>query len=216
MTQALPLRAADVTTTHDRLLASPGWPQQEPAATGNELWRWLQVNHRNNSLLWAEEDLARRTTVADAEIASNKRAIDGYNQARNDATERVDELLLLALGVVDEASARSDAALAPAPHGARLNSETAGSMIDRLSIMSLKLGAMQAQTLRTDVHEAHRAASRVKLARLQQQRADLAGCLDALLAETAAGTAYFKVYRQFKMYNDPQLNPQLVKERQQP
>ena len=89
-------------------------------------------------------------------------------------------------------------------------------MIDRLSIMSLKLGAMQAQTLRTDVHEAHRAASRVKLARLQQQRADLAGCLDALLAETAAGTAYFKVYRQFKMYNDPQLNPQLVKERQKP
>ena len=214
MTQALPLRAADVTTAHDRLLASPGWPHQAPVAAANELWRWLHANHRNNSLLWTEEDLARRTTVGAAEIAANKRAIDGYNQARNDATERVDELLLLALGVVDEASARSDAALAPAPHGARLNSETAGSMIDRLSIMSLKLSAMQAQTLRSDVHEAHRAASRVKLARLQQQRADLAGCLDALLAETAAGKAYFKVYRQFKMYNDPELNPQLVKERQ--
>ena len=214
MTQALPLRAADVTTAHDRLLASLGWPHQAPVAAENELWRWLHANHRNNSLLWAEEDLARRTTVGAAEIAANKRAIDGYNQARNDATERVDELLLLALGLVDEASARSDAALAPAPDGARLNSETAGSMIDRLSIMSLKLRAMQAQTLRSDVHEAHRAASRVKLARLQQQRADLAGCLDALLAETAAGKAYFKVYRQFKMYNDPELNPQLVKERQ--
>ena len=216
MTQALPLHAADVTTRHDNLLASPGWPQQEPAAAANDLWRWLQANHRNNSLLWAEEDLARRRAVADAEIAANKRAIDGYNQARNDATERVDELLLLALGVVDEASARSDAALAPAPDGARLNSETAGSMIDRLSIMSLKLAAMQAQTLRTDVHEAHRAASRVKLARLQQQRSDLAACLDTLLAETAAGKAFFKVYRQFKMYNDPQLNPQLVRERQKP
>ncbi len=214
MTQALPLRAADVTTAHDRLLASPGWPQQALAAAANELWHWLHANHCNNSLLWAEEDLARRTTVGAAEIAANKRAIDGYNQARNDATERVDELLLLALGLVDEASARSDAALAPAPHGARLNSETAGSMIDRLSIMSLKLRAMQAQTLRSDVHEAHRAASRGKLARVQQQRADLAGCLDALLAETAAGKAYFKVYRQFKMYNDPELNPQLVKERQ--
>ena len=61
----------------------------------------MQTNHRYNSLLWAEEDLARRTTVADAEIAANKRAIDGYNQARNDATERVDELLLVALGLVD-------------------------------------------------------------------------------------------------------------------
>ena len=216
MTHALPLRAAAVTAAHDRLLAAPGWPQQESAASAGEIWRRLQANHRNNSLLWAEEDLARRTTVGDAEIAANKRASDGYNQARNDATERVDELLLLALGVVDEASARSDSTLAAAPAGARLNSETAGSMIDRLSIMSLKLSAMQAQTLRTDVHEAHRAASRVKLARLQQQRADLAGCLDALLQETAAGTAYFKVYRQFKMYNDPQLNPQLVKERQKP
>lgn len=208
--------ANDLVALQDTLLAWPGWPASSPAPRAAGLWTWVQANHRNNSLLWAEEDLARRTTVGDAEIAANKRAIDGYNQARNDATERVDELLLLALGVVDEASARSDAAWAPAPSGARLNSETAGSMIDRLSIMSLKSKAMQAQTERTDVHEAHRAASRVKLARLQQQRSDLSGCLDALLAETAAGRAFFKVYRQFKMYNDPQLNPQLVKERHRP
>ena len=209
-------RADELVALQDNLLAWPGWPASQPPPRVEGLWTWVQANHRNNSLLWAEEDLARRTTVDDAEIAANKRAIDGYNQARNDATERVDELLLLALGVVDEASARSDAAWAPAPMGARLNSETAGSMIDRLSIMSLKLKAMQAQTERTDVHEAHRAASRVKQARLQQQRSDLGACLDALLAETAAGTAFFKVYRQFKMYNDPQLNPQLVKERQKP
>ena len=212
-----PLPSADeLVALHDTLLAWPGWPAGQPPSRAEGVWTWVQANHRNNCLLWAEEDLARRTTVGDAEIAANKRAIDGYNQARNDATERVDELLLLALGVVDEASARSDAALAPAPDGARLNSETAGSMIDRLSIMSLQLKAMQEQTQRSDVHEAHRAASRVKLARLHQQRADLAGCLDALLAETAAGKASFKVYRQFKMYNDPQLNPQLVKERQKP
>ena len=96
---------------HDRLLVHAGWPRDEPAAAAGEVWRWLQTNHRFNSLLWAEEDLARRTTVADAEIAANKRAIDGYNQARNDATERVDELLLVALGLVDESAARSDAPL---------------------------------------------------------------------------------------------------------
>jgi hypothetical protein len=211
----LPLQATDVTTLHDRLLATPGWPQAAPAAP-SELLGWVQTNHRNNSLLWAEEDLARRTTVAAAEIAANKRAIDGYNQARNDATERVDELLLLALGLVDAASARTAAPVAKAAPGARLNSETAGSMVDRLSIMALKIKAMREQTERQDVDETHREASRAKLARLLEQRADLAGCLDALLAETAAGKAYFKVYRQFKMYNDPALNPQLVKERQQP
>lgn len=205
--------AADIVAWHDRLLAHAGWPADEPPAPAGEVWRWLQANHRHNSLLWAEEDLARRTTVADAAIAANKRAIDGYNQARNDATERVDELLLVALGLVDPGSARTDAPRATVAAGARLNSETAGSMIDRLSILALKVHAMRAQTLRDDVDEAHRAASRVKLERLLQQRTDLASCLDALLADAAAGRAYFKVYRQFKMYNDPRLNPALVAER---
>lgn len=213
MTAPVLIAAADITDFHDRLLATAGWPAAEPAPPAPGLWPWIQANHRNNCLLWAEEDLARRTTVADAEIAANKRAIDRYNQARNDATERVDELLLLALGVVDEAAARSQAPLAGAALGARLNSETAGSMIDRLSILSLKLRAMAEQTQRDDVDEAHRAGSRQKWERLAQQRADLAGCLDALLSETAAGRAYFKVYRQFKMYNDPAFNPELVKER---
>ncbi len=208
----IPLRAAEVTDLHDRLSASAGWPQAEPEAA-DELWRWVQANHRFNSLLWAEEDLARRTTVADAEIAANKRAIDRYNQARNDATERVDEILLVALGLVDPASARTDAPVSKVPAGARLNSETAGAMVDRLSIMALKIRAMREQTERTDVDEAHRQSSRGKLERLLQQRADLAGCLDALLADAAAGRAWFKVYRQFKMYNDPRFNPVLVRER---
>jgi hypothetical protein len=74
---------------------------------------------------------------------------------------------------------------------------------------------MRAQSLRSDAEgadEAHRTASRARLARLEEQRADLAGCLDALLADAAAGRAYFKVYRQFKMYNDPALNPALYEE----
>jgi hypothetical protein len=200
---------------HDRWLAHPGWPQAQPAPPGGDLWTWVQANHRCNSLLWAEEDLARRTTVADAEIAANKRAIDGHNQARNDATERVDEILLMAMGLVDAASARSDAPVSTVPPGARLNSETAGSIIDRLSILALKARAMRLQTGRQDVDEAHRAASRIKFDRLQQQRSDLGACLDALLAEAAAGRAYFKVYRQFKMYNDPRFNPVLVAEARQ-
>ena len=122
----------------------------------------------------------------------------------------------MALGLVDEASARSDAPLAKVPAGARLNSETAGAMIDRLSILALKVHAMRQQSERRDVDDAHRAASRARLARLNEQRADLGGCLDALLADAAAGRAYFKVYRQFKMYNDPRFNPALVSEQRAP
>jgi hypothetical protein len=230
---------ADIVVFQQACLALPDWPreamkqagptagptsggaqQRGAQAVSNDagggmhaaLWQWIEANHRYNSLLWAEEDLARRMRVSDAEIAANKRNIDRYNQARNDATERIDELLLVALKLVDEASAAGDAPRSTAAPGARLNSETAGSMIDRLSIMSLKVDAMRLQTQRKDVDEAHRQASRVKLARLQAQRDDLAGCFDELLAACREGRAYFKVYRQFKMYNDPRFNPVLAAE----
>ena len=209
-------RAADIIADHDALLAHPGGPEVEPAASTDPLRSWMQANHRCNSLLWAEEDLARRTQVVDAHIVANKRAIDRHNQARNDAIERIDELLLVRLGLVDEASARSDARSdtprGAVPTAARLNSETAGSMVDRLSILALKLRAMRAQSERTDVDDAHRTASLAKLHRLLEQRSDLGGCFDQLLADAQAGRAYFKVYRQFKMYNDPRMNPALVRE----
>ena len=216
------LSAQQVIALHSQCLDQPDWPASDAAvaqqAAGQTpdgtppVWFWVAANHRFNSLLWAEEDLARRTTVGAAEIAANKRAIDGFNQARNDATERVDELLLIALGLVDAASARSDCPLSTVPPGARLNSETAGSIIDRMAIMALKVHAMRAQTERRDVDTGHIEASRSKLARLQQQRADLGDCLDALIADAQAGRAYFKVYRQFKMYNDARFNPALVAE----
>ena len=52
-----------------------------------------------------------------------------------------------------------------------------------------------------------------KLNRLNEQRTDLASCLDRLLADAGRGEARFKVYRQFKMYNDPALNPAIYGEK---
>ncbi len=209
---------AQVATLHDRTLLDAGNPPVAalpPLTSGGAeaaLWHWIGTNHFFNSSLWAEEDLARRTTVSSDDIAQNKRAIDKFNQARNDATERVDEILLTELGLVDAASAQTDAPVSKVPAQARLNSETAGSIIDRMSIMALKVHAMRLQTQRTDVDDAHRSSSQVKLDKLLQQRADLGQCLDTLIADTQAGRAYFKVYRQFKMYNDPRFNPALVAE----
>jgi hypothetical protein len=179
----------------DRVLAL-----QDGAATPSPdtaPWADIAANHACNAGLWDEEDLARRTDVPDAQIVANKRAIDRFNQARNDAVERIDAALL--------------ALLPPPREGARLHSETAGMMIDRLSILALKVRAMRAQAARSDADDAHRDRCRERLERLQAQRADLAECLRALLADCAAGRACFRIYRQYKMYNDPALNPHLAR-----
>lgn len=208
----VPLAPA-VIRLQDELLATPGWPRHETAVPEGGVWWLIRTNHRFNSLLWDEEDLARRKHAPDAEIVANKRAIDSFNQARNDAVERIDELLLIALGLPESGVPSGQHGTARVAQTARLNSETAGSMIDRLSILALKARAMRVQCLRTDVDETHREPSRQRLSRLQEQRNDLAACLDALLRDTRAGVARFKVYRQFKMYNDPRYNPALVAER---
>ena len=169
-------------------------------APATALWHAIAENHRHNRLLWDEEDLARRRNVPDADIAGNKRNIDRYNQKRNDAIEQVDELLLELLSAVR-----------PGPD-AGLSSETPGAMIDRLSILSLRIRHMRLQAERTDVAAAHVEGCLAKLARLNEQRSDLASCLDQLLADCASGTRHFKVYRQFKMYNDPALNPAIYGE----
>lgn len=213
----MPIRSTQIIALHDQHLSRPDWPQRSDSLNAglhpdSSIQDWVLTNHRFNSLLWLEEDLARRTRVTDTEIAANKRAIDRFNQARNDATERIDELLLLALGLVDQTSARSDNPRSKARDEARMNSETAGSMIDRMSILALKIQAMHAQLVRTDIDESHRQQSTTRLARLTEQRSDLGECFDRLLSECHQGKAYFTVYRQFKMYNDPRFNPELVRE----
>ncbi len=155
--------------------------------------------HQYNYLLWHEEDVARSGEVSDARIAMVKRAIDGYNQQRNDWIERLDEAVIEQL---------ADAGAVP-ERGATLNTETPGSAIDRLSIMALRIYHLEEQLERTDVDAAHieRVTQRIQRCRLQQ--ADLSQSLTELLADLAAGRKMLKVYRQMKMYNDPTLNPYL-------
>jgi len=196
--------SAEIVVFHDLCHSIANWAKTKSARHSSGFWQVVELNHRYNCLLWDEEDLARRTHVADAEIAINKRAIDGYNQKRNDAIERIDEVMLDALSGVKRKP------------GAILNSETAGSMVDRQSILSLKIHHMRLQTTRADVDQLHIENCMMRLSRFLEQRRDLAGCFDRLVAESARGDAWFKVYRQYKMYNDPNLNPAIYGEKLPP
>jgi hypothetical protein len=155
--------------------------------------------HERNFRLWHEEDLARSTDADDRQIAQVKRNIDKLNQQRNDLIEQLDDRLIETL---------SDCGVRPDPV-ARLNTETPGSVIDRLSILALRIYHMNEQADRPDAEPDHRAKARQKLAVLYEQHRDLSASLVELLNDIFAGRKRLKVYRQFKMYNDPTMNPYL-------
>ena len=159
----------------------------------------VSTQHQINFELWHQEDMARDPDVSDSKIASVKRAIDVLNQRRNDLIEQMDQSLLNILRVEN---VKNDA-------DTEMNSETPGSMIDRLSINALKIYHMDEEVQRKEITAEHRNKCAGKLSVLQEQREDLEQCLSKLLADLSSGEKRLKVYQQMKMYNDESLNPVL-------
>jgi hypothetical protein len=155
--------------------------------------------HACNFRLWHHEDLARSPDADDSTIANVKRAIDRENQMRNDRIEVLDHLILAEL-------ARRQIDLAV---DAPLNTETPGSTIDRLSILALRIYHLGEELRRPGASEEHRAKVAKRLAICHEQHEDLSGALGELFDDLGAGRKRMKLYRQFKMYNDPTLNPYL-------
>ncbi len=177
------------------------WHRETPKVISKGFLSLVEEQHLQNFFLWHEEDIARAPDVSDSEITRVKRSIDALNQRRNDLIEKLDEAILTWM---------SNSGI-QMPEGVPLNSETPGSMIDRCSIMALRLYHMQEQTERQEVDEEHLQSTREKVVVLKIQRADLFECLFDLIKAVEQGTRRFNIYRQFKMYNDPSLNPMIYK-----
>lgn len=182
-----------------------GWHVREPRweHEPNSLPEAIEQQHFANFQLWHEEDKARKPQAADHEIAAVKRTIDKINQRRNDLMERCDVLAL------QELSAQN----LPRPD-APLHSESLGLIVDRLSILSLKIYHTREEVERENAPEGHAERNQQRLAVLLEQREDLAKAFDALWADVLAGKRQFKLYRQLKMYNEPSLNPAIYEANQ--
>ena len=146
---------------------------------------------------WHMEDEIRNPAIEPAKAIYWKRRIDKSNQDRTDIVEVIDDYFL---NKYKEIQAKSTA---------RFNTESPAGAIDRLAILILKIYHMREQTERKGIDEALLAKNQNKLGVLLQQRSDLSLAIDELIEDIEKGDKYMKVYRQMKMYNDPELNPVL-------
>jgi hypothetical protein len=195
------LSANSIKYLHDR--CTKHW-HEKPDTTPYALSDWEKLiaqHHHANCELWHLEDAARDLAATDTQIAQTKRKIDKTNQLRNDLVERLDQALLEYLAKYDLPNSLEEQ-----------HSETPGMIIDRLSILELKIYHTREEIHRTDAPSGHAERNLHRLNVLDTQQADLRLCLDTLWAEVMAGTRYFKVYRQLKMYNDPALNPAIYRQ----
>lgn len=150
-----------------------------------------------DAVQWHLEDIIRDPHIDPVEALGIKRRIDRSNQERTDMVESIDTYFR-----------EIYADVTPLPH-ATINTESPAWALDRLSILALKIYHMKAESERTDASHDHINKCKAKLDILLQQRADLISAIDRLIEEIASGEKYMKVYRQMKMYNDPDTNPVL-------
>lgn len=195
----LPIDADEIVALH--LETVQRWHDRQ---TDNPYRGFLAIvchQHEQNFCLWHQEDIARSPTATDREIAQVKRTIDKLNQARNDAIEQIDDVVTDLL---------REEGIGESPD-APLNSETLGSIIDRLSILSLRLYHYREQAARSDTGEGHRKKVQQRIALCEQQHLDLTQSLQELIDDLFSGRKRHKTYRQMKMYNDPTLNPAIYR-----
>jgi len=179
------------------------WHRERIELDGNDdSWMRLgMANHEINFRLWHEEDLARDPEARDETIAAIKRRIDALNQRRSHSIEAIDDAIAIWL----------DQHLGGLPPDVTIpmNTETPGSTVDRLSILSLRIFHLAEQAHRHDIDATKRAEVTTSLETAKRQRSNLVTSAAQLIDDLVAGKKRHLSFRQLKMYNDPELNPMI-------
>lgn len=158
---------------------------------------YLYLKNWIDTVQWHFEDIIRDPNIDPKDALVLKRRIDKSNQDRTDLVEMIDSYFL---------DKYKDVQVLPE---AVINTESPAWAVDRLSILALKIYHMQEQVDRTDASAEHIAQCTQKLNVLLEQQKDLSSAIEQLISDIEAGRRYMKVYKQMKMYNDPDTNPVL-------
>lgn len=175
-------------------------PMNNPFVS-NSIQGLMYTKNWIDTVQWHLEDIVRDPEIDPAKGIEIKRRIDQSNQDRTDLVEQIDDWFNAELKAIEP------------KENARLNTESIAWVVDRISILCLKMYHMEEQVNRTDSSEEHQKKCQLKLAVLEEQEKDLVRSFNELMEDIHAGERVVKVYRQMKMYNDASLNPVLYNQK---
>jgi len=157
--------------------------------------QWI---HYQNFIVWHLEEILRDSSISTEKITRIEKAVDKHTHQRIDVLEQID---IWIKNVIDNADVKIK-------KEAVVHSETPSNIINRLSVLSLKIFHMQERLESDETAMDERMAVELRLNILKEQMQDVAVALDMLLEDLRKGKKQHKVYRQFKIYNDPSFHPE--------
>mgnify|MGYP001576248665 CR=1 FL=1 len=161
---------------------------KEDCVYDDEIQKLVYFLVKTNKTLWALEDSARFHEFGDEHVANAKKDIDIYNQKRNDLIREIDTLLHKLLNVSRGIKAS-------------FYSESPGMIIDRMSIIFIKLSVVQKiisvieeNDLRLEYLEKEKI--------LKGQIESIGNFLDLYMERLLKKEIFFEIQQPVKIYND--------------
>lgn len=154
----------------------------------DEIQKLTYLIIKTNKTLWDLEDSARLSELGDEHVANAKKYIDIYNQQRNNLVREIDTVLHRLLNVSQGVKES-------------FYSETPGMIIDRLSIIFIKLSVVQ--KIITVIEEDHLRSEYLEKEKILTGQIESTGnFLDLYMARLLKKEMFFEIQQPVKIYND--------------
>jgi len=154
----------------------------------DELQRLIYLNIKTNKILWDLEDSVRLSELDEKYIAEIKKNIDVNNQSRNNLIREIDVVLYKSLNI------------APISQD-KFYSESPGMIIDRLSIIFIKLSIVQ-KLISLIKEEDLRLEYVGKEEILLGQIKNIGHFFDMYIEKLMSKDLFFEIQQPVKIYND--------------